>query len=198
VFSLNDHDDIESVRQLSNPSSDVSTSLRQLLADDNELLGCLDYVHINIDFLLGPTIHHLRFIKDSTLLTVIEYLEIPSALRSNNMFDGLPFAYQSASAEADFKCFVDARLHAYIDFIEKVDDELLLELSRASIQLGIASLSTLIGSRMAKLIRTLGEKDIRRRFGVADDKFVDATREKLDSILKEQAWLTCAPFTSRK
>jgi len=190
----------EHIRQLGNPDATLSQAFKQDLvagANDEQLQGCLEYVHTHIDRLLSPIVHRLRFLKDRTLLAVIEYLKIASSRRSNTMFESLPFSYQGCEANTDFRTLVDVSLHPYIDFVEKLDDDMFMELSRASLQLGIPSLTHLIGCRMAKLVSTLTEREIRQRFGVPDDKFVDATKEKLDFILKQQAWLSAAPFVSK-
>ena len=188
--------DEDHLRQLSNPDSVLSQTVKREAADKEVLLGCLEYVQVHIDQLLAPLTHRLRFLKDKTLLSVLDYLRLPSERRSNTMFETLPFSYQSCEAQTDFRTLVEASLHPYIDFVEKMDDEMFMDMARASLQLGIPSLAQLIGCRMAKLVNTLNEREIRQRFGVPDDKFVDATKEKLDTILKQQAWLSQAPFVS--
>lgn len=189
--------DEEHVRQLGNPDSTLSQAVKREVADNEQMMGCLEFVHVNIDRLLAPIVHRLRFVKDRTLLLVLDYLKIPSTRRSNTMFEALPFSYQGCDSHTDFKTLVDASLHPYVDFVEKLDDEMLMEMARAALQLGLPSLTHLLGCRMAKLISTHTEREIRQRFGVPDDKFVDATKEKLDTILKQQAWLSTAPFVSR-
>ncbi len=184
----------EYIHQLSNPDSPLSLHLKTQ-ASDETMRNCLDFVHVNIDELLSPAIHRMKFVKDKTLLLVLEYLKIPCPRRSDTMFESLPFSYQGRDHNTDFRSLLDPCLHPYIDFIEKLNDEMFMDVSKAALSLGIKSLTTLIGCQMARLVNTLSVRDIRTRFGVPDDKFIDSTKEKLDQILEQKAWLKCAPTT---
>lgn len=188
--------DEDHVRQLGNPDSVFSQALKREAAQNEQTLGCLDFVHVNVDRLLAPIVHRVRFLKDKTLLAVSEYLQLSSPRRSNTMFDTLPASYQGSDPHANFRTLVHASLHPYVAFVEALDDDMLMEMARAAVQLGIPSLVHLLGCRMAQLVNTLGEREIRQRFGMLDDKFAEAIKEKLDQILAQQAWLSDAPFTS--
>lgn len=180
----------ERVRQLANPESELSVAMRRAIGEHNqELQGCLEYVHTNIDYLLAPIRHRLAFVKDNTMRLVIEYLNIQSPLRSTTMFDSLPFAYQGRTKDTDLRTLVDPKLVPYIDFIEQLSDDCLMELSKMALQLGIDSLSVLIGCRLAKMIDALSEDCVRKRFRIPDDKYINSTNEKLESILREQPWM---------
>lgn len=200
-LSGSDQPSEEQVRQLSNPDSLLCQAFKcevdaRPVEERTNLLNCLEYVHVNVDQLLAPVIYRLSFLKDRTLLAVLDFLRLPSSRRANGMFETLPLAFQGCEPDTPLQNLVDPSLHAYVTFALQLDDEMLMDVTRASVQLGIPALTHLLACRMAQLVATVNEADIRQRFGVPDDKFIDATKEKLDSILHAQAWLGAAPFVA--
>jgi len=181
----------EELKGLSNPESKLSVELKAKFTDQPEqemLEGALEYTHTNIDTIFDPVIHHIKFLKDETLTSVIEFLQIPCTRRSDDMFEGLPFLMQGCPPGTDLKTIADPSLHSYIDFIRKIDGEPLMDLAKAACLLGIKALTVLVGCRLAAFVSELNEKQLRQKFAIPE-KFRDSVMEKLRSLLKEQAWV---------
>lgn len=189
----------EELKQLSDPESKLSLEIKARCKSqpDHELLeSALSYIQTNIDVIFEPLIHHIRFVKDEMMLLVVEYLQIqiPSIgqdqekQRSDNMFEGLAFLMQGCPPGTDMKSLIDPTLHGYIDFIKKVNDETLLELTKTSCLLGIKSLTYLVGCKLATTISEMSEKTVRQKYNIPS-KFRDSIMEKIRSLVKDQAWM---------
>jgi len=156
---------------------------------EHELLEpLLEYIHKNIESIFEPLIHTLKFLKDDVFLIIIEFLQIESAKRGVDMFENLPYLMQANPSTSDIKAVVDPGLHAYMDFIRKIDDNILLELSKGACLLGIKPLTVLLGCRLGKFISESSEKSIRQKFNIPS-KFRDSVLDKIKSLMKEQNWM---------
>lgn len=179
------------LRTIAIPESELSSKFKSLLTPEQaHLTDYLEFLQIHIDDVFEPFTHRLTFLKEKTLLAVIEFLSIKSDKRSNEMFDDLPSKCKGCDlSKTQLKEIVDSDLHVYIDFIERFDDATFLELSKAAVELGIHSLCVLVGCRMARMIYTVGESGIRSRFALPSTHFVDSTNKRLEELLASESWL---------
>jgi hypothetical protein len=191
----------EDLKQLSSPESKLSLEIKARCKNqpDVELLeSALAYIHTNIDVIFEPLIHHIKFVKDEMMMLVVEYLQIlprSSKKRGDNMFEGLAFLIQGSPPGTDLKSLLDPELHPYIDFIQKVNDEPLLELTKTSCLLGIKSLTYLVGCKLATTISELSEKTVRQKYNIPS-KFRDSIMEKVRSLVKQEPWVNTSSDNS--
>lgn len=177
----------QQLRTIAIPESELSTKFK---LEQAHLTDYLEFLQIHIDDVFEPFTHRLTFLKEKTLLAVIEYLTIKSGKRSNEMFDDLPSKCKGCDlSKTQLKEIVDSDLHVYMDFIERFDDATFMDLSKAAVELGIHSLSVLVGCRMAQMIQTVGESGIRNRFALPSTHFVDSTNKRLEELLASESWL---------
>lgn len=142
-------------------------------------------IYENFNKIFESIIYCLSFIKDETLLQVIEFLRIPYINRSNNMFTHIKYIVQTAPSNTviDLKTMVDVDLHPYIDFITKLSLDQVLQLAKAAAQLGIDSLIQLSGIHIACAMKTMSTEQIRTTFGVPDH-YKHGVDEALQTKLK--------------
>jgi len=181
----------EELKQFMDWDSPLFVSIREKCkahADHDALEPLLEYIYKNVETIFEPLIHTLKFLKDDIFLVIIEFLQITSTKRSVDMFENLPYLMQANPQTSDLKAVVDPALHPYMDFIRKVDDSVLMELSKGSCLLGVKPLAVLLGCRLGKFISESNEKAIRQKFNIPS-KFRDSVLDKIKSLMKEQNWM---------
>ena len=186
--------------ELGNSESKIYQDLQQKFSnhpDQEALEGALEYLQTNIDEVFAKLIHHIKFLKDETMLLVVEFLNIRCSKRSevDDMFNRLPFHMQGCPPGVDLKTMADPALHVYIDFIRKPNIHQLLDLAKAASLLGISSLAQLAACRIANFISELSEKQMRNKFEIPH-KFNDPVMEILRGKLRQKAWDTRTEETS--
>jgi len=138
----------------------------------------------HLDEIFGDTVHHFKFVTDEAMILVVEYLSIASLDRSETMFDNLPFQVQSTRK---LKAIVSQSLHAYIDFVMTLTTDQLIELIRAAVYLRIATLEILLGVRLAIVLQTMPEEEVRKQFRIPDN-YRDSTLETLKQKIDVDKW----------
>ena len=180
----------EDVKQLFDGESKLSKDLLQKCKAHSEhevLEGLLNYLRHDLAALFEPMIHHIKFVKDDTFLAVIDFLQIASSERNENMFDNLSFLMQGLDYGADFKSVVNPALHGYIDYIRRFEREGLMELCKAACLLGIKPLITLIACRIAQIISESNEKTFRQEYAIPN-KFRHSIVDKIRHLVKAETW----------
>lgn len=181
----------EELKQFLDRDSKMMVDLREKCKAHSErdlLEPLLEYIHKNVETIFEPLIHTLKFLKDDIFLIMIEFLQIESSKRGVDMFENLPYLMQANHQSSDVKAVVDPALHPYLDFIRKIDDNMLLELSKGACLLGIKPLTVLLGCRLGKFISESSEKTIRQKFHIPS-KFRDSVLDKIKTLMKEQNWM---------
>jgi hypothetical protein len=181
----------QTIHGLANTKSDLFQNLYAECGEDVHMKACLDYIHMKIDTIFNGVVNRVTMVKGRTLAQVCDFLQIPCAVRGQDMFSSLPHVMQGIGPGVDLKTVVDPSLHPYIDFVNGLDEQSLLELARASHVLGIPTLTTLVGCRMARLLTELPEQVFRNKFNIPA-KYMDPTLQRLRQIRSEKPWLSVA------
>lgn len=154
----------------------------------SEMVRALDKLILQFHDLLQDVIHRIKFLPDKTLQAIIEFLSIRSPDRSLTMFDSLPFMVQGCLPGTKLTAIVAPTLQPYVHFINKQSDDDLLKLAKGSCLLGIKPLITLTGCKLASMINSMTETQVRRRFGIPGE-FRDAVIERVQQVPKQADWM---------
>lgn len=180
--------DADTISQLGQPASALSQRIREDCQNNTQLLGCLDYVQINIETIFKDVVDRMKMVKGAALQQVVDFLHIACPIRGPDMFDNLPHLLQGIGPEVNLRSVVDPVLHPYIDFVEALDEKSITELVRASHCLGIPTLTKLLGCRVARMLVVLSENAFRKKFDIPE-KYRDTTLQKLREIRRQQPWM---------
>ncbi len=120
-------------------------------------------------------IHKLTFIKDNTMLLVVKFLSLEDPNKNPNMFDELPMLVRTKNIES-----ID-KWEMYYKFIQDVNMSELCELASAATTLEIEPLIYLTGCKMAEIVNSFSEEEVRKLFNIPPE-FKNAALEKLAAL----------------
>lgn len=177
--------DIESV-QGKTQRSIICNQLKNL-AVSAEIETVLNDIISNFEGIFENVVHTVKFVPDTTLKLVVEFLSIPCTKKSKEMFDDFPFLLQGLESTQKIHSIVQPCHLPYIYFMEARSETELLSLSQAAVSLGIQPLVVLVGCTLARLVTEYTDSQFRTKFKIPA-KFKDGVLERLQKIPRHENW----------